>query len=49
MEDVWTTNDTKAAKGAKGVRAFRGFSLAWRKAVIQSTDGQIDALAYKRI
>jgi len=39
----------KQAKDAKGFRAFRGFSLAWRKAVIQSTDAQIDALAYRKI
>ena len=35
------------AKGTKGVRAFRGFPLGWRRAVIQSTDAQTDALVYE--
>jgi len=39
----------KEAKGTKAFCAFRGFSLAWRKAVIQSTDAQFDVLAYKKI
>ena len=37
----------KEAKGAKGFRAFRGFSLGYREAVVQSTDAQTDALVYE--